>query len=495
MRRLAPNVVASVLTAVTLIATALVSVPLILHDAGLAGYGAWTLGQTLLVYITTAEAGIGPAVQRFVAVGRGAGEHDTPARLLWSSLGLYVTAGVLIALVAQPLAGLAADALGLHGALRADAVTLYRLVGVAVALSLMASAFGNVQQGLERFVGYAVSAVSGSVVFLVALIVLLGAGKGLPGIGVAAIIQQGTIMVVRAAGVRDLLLTRPRLASSAERRAVLGFAARLQVTVLSLLVNTQTDKLVVGAVASSATLGQLGIGSQVAESGRLVGGAALSPIISRLATAHGSAEPEALVALFARLNRIWMVIVVGATVIGGATLYPLIRGWLGTGHGEAAELGAFLVVAFGVSLTTGPAIAYLRAVGRPTLEARYGLFLVAVNVSLTVVLGFAFGAYGVVGATTAAYVIGTTWFFRQLHGAAPELRHVRLLPPAADAVVAVVAGAAACAFGLAMVALLPSGLALIPVAAGMAAAFVAYLARATGVRPTPGGVRQALAGA
>ena len=49
----------------------------------------------------------------------------------------------------------------------------------------------------------------------------------------------------------------------------LSFALRLQMTVLSILVNTQTDKLVVGAVATPATLGQLGIGSQVAEAGRL----------------------------------------------------------------------------------------------------------------------------------------------------------------------------------------------------------------------------------
>ena len=75
----------------------------------------------------------------------------------------------------------------------------------------------------------------------------------------------------------------------------MSFSARLQATVLSELINWQSDKLVVGLVAPVATVGQLGIGSQFADGGRVLSGAALSPIQSSFAPCAQHAEhPEAV---------------------------------------------------------------------------------------------------------------------------------------------------------------------------------------------------------
>jgi O-antigen/teichoic acid export membrane protein len=491
MGRLAPNVAAGVATAASVIATALLSVPLILDHVGLAGYGVWTLALTLVLYVTTAEAGIGPAVQRFVAVAAGAGRMDAVARLLWSSLALYALAGVLAIGGCVAIAPILVDFLDVRAA--PDATKMFRLIGPVIALALLAAALGNVQQGLERFRGFAVSAIAGSLVYLALVIVLLSAGHGLPGLAYASAGQQTVILLARVVMLRDVIgAARPRVVPRAERREVLGFALRLQMTVLSTLFNTQTDKLVVGAVASPSTLGLLGIGSQVAEAGRLVGGAALSPFISRLSVTRGEDEPGALETMFARLHRLWLVVITTGTIVGAAVLYPLIAAWLGDGHGRAALYGGFLVVAYGLNLLTGTGVAYLRAAGRPRLEARLGAVLIVSNVVLTIAFGIAFGAIGVVSATAIAYAIGTAWFFRRLPRAAPELAGTPLLPPVGAAVRAVVAGAAALGWGLLMIALLPAGVALVPVALGAAAAFAGSAAWATGVRLSPRDMRALL---
>jgi O-antigen/teichoic acid export membrane protein len=487
VQRLTPNIAAGIATAGSLIATALISVPLILDRVGLAGYGAWTLALTLILYVTTAEAGLGPAIQRYVAVAAGAGRLDGVARLLRGSLALYALVGLVTAGVCLVLAPALTDFLDLPRRLRDDATEMFRLVGPVIAAALLVAALGNVQQGLERFRSFAVSAVVGSLVYLGLLVALLESGHGLPGLALAAAGQQVAMLLVRVVALRDVLGARsPGRVPREERSSILGFALRLQMTVLSTLVNTQTDKLVVGAVATSATLGQLGIGSQIAEAGRLVGGAALSPLISRLSAVRGADDPPALEALFARLHRLWLLVITGATIVGAAALYPLIAGWLGDGYGDAALYGGFLVVAYGLNLLSGTGVAYLRAVGRPQLEARYGAALIGVNVVLSVALGVAFGAIGVVAATALAYAAGTAWFFRALGQAAPELAHTPLLPPAGAAAKALVAGALALGWGLAMIALLPAGVALVPVAAGTAGALLAYLAWVI-----PGGWRSA----
>src|SRR5262249_29838711 len=157
-----------------------------------------------------------------------------------------------------------------------------------------------------------------------------------------------------------------------------------------------------GLIAGTAAVGEVGIGSQVAEATRFLAGAALGPIIARLAIAHGAGDSEQLNALYHRIDGLWLRLCAGLTVIAVAGMTPLIDAWLGDEAGDAALYGMVLTLAYGVNLLTGASVAYLRALGRPGLEARYGGIVIAANISLTVVLGIAFGPVGVVSATAAA---------------------------------------------------------------------------------------------
>ena len=398
--RLSHNVAASMLTAGSLIATSLVSVPIIVASLGTDGFGIWSLAVAVIVFVSTAEAGIGPAVQRFVAVARAEDAGGVIARLAWTSLALYLVLGVAVLGALQAAAGPLVDVFDVPTRLADDARTMFRLIGVAVLLALLVTALGNVMQGLERFGSYAVTTAIAAVLFLVAVAVLLGRDEGLVGLAWAAMLQQAAMLAGRACALRDVLFgTRPGLISRPQAREIASFSLRLQASVLSLLVNTQTDKVVVGLVAPATTLGLVAIGSQVAEAGRVVLGAALTPMISRLSAAHGLGRAKARDALFERLNRLWVRVVAGGTVIGAAMLAPLLAGWLGEGYGDAAVYGAVLVTAYGIGLIPSVVFAYLRAVGRPGLEARYGLTIIGLNVALTIPLGLAGGAVGVVVAT------------------------------------------------------------------------------------------------
>lgn len=482
MGRLSRNVLANMVTAGATLGSAFISVPLIIDRVGLAGYGIWTLALTAVVYVTTAEAGVGPAVQRFSAVALGGADLRAIARLLWTTIALYAVLGLVVLGAAQPLAPVLADLFDVSAGLHDDAEAMFSIVGLVGLLALLAAGLGNVQQGLERYVAYAWSAAAAAVVSLGGIIIALESGAGLSGLAWAAAAQQATILCVRAWSVRDVLgAAPPALVSRAEARALGAFSLRVQMTVLSMLVNLQTDKIVVGLVAAGRTLGQLGIGAQIAEAGRLVAGAALSPMVSRMSVTHGSADPAALGPLFERLQRLWTLTIVGLTVIGVATLYPLVATWLGPGHGEAALLGGFLVVAYGANLLTGPGTAYLRAIGRPGIEARTGAVTIVANVVLTVALGIAFGAVGVVAATLSAFAIGTAWFLSRLR---IEAKLPPFTPSPRVLAAALLAGVAALAWGLLMLALLGRWAGLVPVGAGAAAAFIAYLSFATGVRPT-----------
>lgn len=494
-RPLARNVAANVVNAATTIGASIVAVPLILHYVGIDGFGVWTLAQTAVVYVATAETGFGPAVQRFVSVAHGAGDPVSASRVMWTSSAFYFVLGLVVAAAAVLLAPAFVSLFDVPEALRGDAETMFRLMGPVMLLALLAAGLANVLQGVERFTAAAVATAVSAVVFLAVAVATLAAGKGLVGLAYAALAQQAVGVVLRTAMVRDLLALAPfgRIARH-EVRGLAGFAARMQVNVVSTLINSQTDKIVVGLIATTAAVGEVGIGSQVAEGIRFIAFAALGPMIARMAIAHGEGDPARLNVLYHRLDRIWQPATAGFAIIACGAMYPLIAAWLGDGHGNAALYGALLTVAYGINALTGPGIAYLRAIGRPGLEARYGGIVIGLNVAGTIAFGLLFGAVGVVSATTLAYAAGTAWFLVRLRAQAPPTAEdhgpgrwplVALSLPAAGVLLG---------WGVLALALLPRGVALVLVAAATAVTLAGYLSLVTGVRPTLGRLRS-LAGA
>lgn len=489
------NVVANMLSALSGIGASLISLPIVLSHVGPAGYGVWTIGLAFILYLSVADTGFGPAVQRWTALAKGQGRRRDAARLLWTTLALYGAFGLLSLAAMMLLAAPITDLFDFPTALHEDSVAMLRLVGVVLLVTMLAAAIGNVMQGLERFLAIGVSTLLGALAYLGAVIALLAAGRGIVGLAEAALVQQSVALAGRVVAVRDVIaVSAPSLMRWVQLRELAIFSAKLQASVFSWLINSQSDKIVMGLVASAATVGQLGIASQVADAGRLVAGAALAPIISSLAVAVAAADPERLSQYFAWTHRLWLEVIGGATVIGLAVLYPLLRAWLGDGYGEAAILGTFLVAGMGAALLSGTAVAYLRAVGRPGLEGKYGLLMVGLNIVFTVPLAIAFGPVGVVAGTLAAYMLAASWLLHRFSIEAPETFRPPLSDMARPAVCALLAGAFAGGVGLALAELLPQGVALVPMGAATGLAFAGYLSAVTRRPLTPRGMRALMTG-
>jgi O-antigen/teichoic acid export membrane protein len=216
----------------------------------------------------------------------------------------------------------------------------------------------------------------------------------------------------------------------------------------------------------------------------MLGAAALTPIISRLSAVQGTGDQRRLHADFQRINHLWLLVIVGGTVVGAASVYPLITAWLGHGYGEAVVFAEILVVAYGLSVLAGTRLAYLRATNQIGLEARTGVLVVAANLAFTVPLALWLGGIGVVIGTLLSNVVGVTFFVVRFNRLAPPVAPMPLARLVRAMALAVLFGALALGWGAAMVWLLPAGVALPPTAIGVVAAFLGYLAVTTGIRPT-----------
>lgn len=486
------NAIASVATAACGIGAALLATPLILDHVGRDGYGVWTLAMALVIYLGIVEAGMAPAAQRFVALARGAGDHARAARVFWSTLGFYLLLGLAGLALLELLAPAIARLFDLTPELEDEAIGLLRIVGLALPLGLLVAALANVLQGFERFTAVALTAALGSLAYLGALLALIGADASLSGLGWAVIAQQTVLVLARAGLVLDILRTRPGLVSRGEARAMAAMSARLQVSVASLIVNGQSDRVVAGLVAPPATVGQVGIAAQVAEAGRLLAAAPLVPATNRFAALRGTGDERGLHEAFARAEVAWVTVVLGAVAVGTACAAQFVRGWLGEGYGEAEAFATMLVGAYGVNLLVGMRTAYLRATGRVGLESRAGVVLMGLNLGCTVPLAVAFGAAGVVAGTLVAYLAGTAWFVRRFAAAAPEAARLRARDVRRPLALAVPLALVGGAIATGLVALVPAGWGLLLAVGAAGAAWAAYLALALRVRPAPRTLLRAL---
>ncbi|WP_445148471.1 lipopolysaccharide biosynthesis protein [Baekduia sp. Peel2402] len=412
------NLGVSVANVVAVVGVSLAVVPLLIDRLGLQGYGLWVLAQSVVIYVTAAENGFGPALARFTSVH---GHHPRHVRpMLALALVLYAAVGAVVLLACHVLAVPLVDAFDVPRAYHADAVHTVHLLGWVALVALLAAGLGHVMDGLERFTAYTITNALGSAAFL---IWLLASDRGLQlsDVAIAALIQWSLVGLLRLVALRDVILARGSLIPSRTLvREIFGFSMRLQVAVMATLLNTQTDRVVIGIVSSAKTLGQVGIATQVAEAGRFLAYATFTPLAARLATAYGTGGLPALDALLHRYRRLWTLGVLGVLAVGVGAARPAITAWVGGGHDEASVYAALLLVGYGVGLLPSPAFAYLRAIGRPGLEGLFGVVTVAVNLAATLVMGLTVGAAGVIAATTVAYLATTVWIMRRVRGEVPS---------------------------------------------------------------------------
>ena len=116
--------------------------------------------------------GAGPGVQRFTAFARGRRDEEALSRIAVTTLVAYALLGVVAGLVLFAIAPLLVDLFDLPRRLQHDAEEMFRILGGALALTLLAAGAANVAQGLERFGMLALSTAAGAVAFLAAVVVL-----------------------------------------------------------------------------------------------------------------------------------------------------------------------------------------------------------------------------------------------------------------------------------------------------------------------------------
>lgn len=393
----------------TSVSLAVLLSPYIVAEVGLTAFGFWSVVLAILSYAQVADGGFPILATRHIAAAKAADDESAvraATLLACGGLGLLGAAVVFsTALVVLLLPAPMADGLPSGW----QAVSL--LAALAFALTMFAKGLASVSHGYHRWAVESIVTPASQLVGAAATVALLSSDVGLVGLGIAAV--AASLVLVFGFAISAHQLVGLRLQGARPTRGLWrDFRTQgtsLQIVMLVGVTNTQADRLFLLAFAPLSWVGAYALGARLAVALRSFPAAAFGPLTAHLSGLNASQGQDAVRLEYRRaLAAVGAFGLSGLVVLYGA-MYPGVLAWLGSDYTISATAAALLGVGYAINVLTGPGTGAAVACGMAVLDRNYSLVGLGLNLTLTPILGLAFGPWGVVLATTTGLVVSSVW--------------------------------------------------------------------------------------
>lgn len=400
---------------------AIAAVPILVHRLGVDGYGVWALTGTILVFAVSFDGGITSSAQRFYVMYRARQDVRTSARFSALLLGTTFIFAALLVILGPLLSHVAQSIAHIPPQFRADADFTFRNVGFLAGLALWSNILTAYLRASNRFRTIAVNTAVAQIVYL-ALILALSDTLTVSLVFKCAMVQLTILNLLGAFACREhLYKLRPQVLELRLQREFFSYAWRAQVMNVSSLAILQTDSLFVAALLPIEQLGYLAIGTQIASAARSLPLFGMAPLLTRMTRVYSAKGMAAATSFASSVNRIWFLGISRYGLVAVISSWFIVLGWTGP-LVEAQFVAVVLLAGNTLNLVTAVATAYCRSVGKPGIEAKYGLALVALNLVVSWPSTYFAGLAGAVTSTAIVQLLAVVYFYRLLRKQIPTFR-------------------------------------------------------------------------
>jgi O-antigen/teichoic acid export membrane protein len=411
--------------------------PFVLRTLGPERFGFWSLLTTVASTAVLLDLGLGAAVTRFVAGAAGGADSGerraaftTGAAIALVLAVLWIVGGLL---ARDAFLGFAHVGSDWHAAARTAAATSV----FAAAVGLLALVPGAALTGVHRLDLVNRVAVAATFVQVTASLVLLVRGAGLPGLALALLLGNATTLVGSVLVLRHVApgLVLDRAAVSRERVVEqLRFSTALQVIALGGLIQFQLPKFVLARWVGLAAAGEYELAYRVAFAAWSLPSLVLPPLLPAFAEWTAQGRWEDAWGLYERSARYLLVLALPMAALLATSAPALYLAWLGPGHMNAAVSLFVIATVLGINVLTSTGCLFVRATGRPWIEARYQLVSVVTQVVLAAWLVPRLQLAGALIAMFVSGCVGTVvflWMFHRGYGRSLRAFVAKLATPPA----------------------------------------------------------------
>jgi len=397
--------------------------PYIIAGLGKEIYAIFLLVSTIQLFMGAFDGGIGPSANRYFTVYAGRGDTVATTRLLTTLLAIV---GAVMLLVFGAFFAFTPQIVAFFDVMDPDpegSIFLLRTMVVLVALAQARGLFAYVLFAQHKFSVTTITGLVGHVIYTAGLVWSVETHQGLRGIAYTFVLQQAvaTALIIPPAW-RYLNHRGIAFVSGDVLKDFFGYSWKVQLSSLMDLTAMQGDHLIVGKLAAGQ-YAFFGPGANFAQQLRMVPMNAFSPLQAMLGRAVGAVGGEGARAEYERLQRLWVIGVVGWVVCAAPAAYFAVSRWLNLSEvkgGQMSDLpglsASVLLIGHLFYLIAVIQVIWCLSLGHSELELRYGIVGLVLNLVGTIALIIPFGVLGSIVATAVSQLVAAlalTWMMRR----------------------------------------------------------------------------------
>ncbi|MGH2447951.1 MAG: oligosaccharide flippase family protein [Chloroflexota bacterium] len=447
--RLISSSVYSTASQVLSLPIALVVNSFVVHRIGLDNYGIWATLTMILGYGSLLSLGINESLVKYVAEYMASGRRHEINALVSTSMVVYSVIGMAFVAVMA----LAANWILIHEFHAQPGNTelyeFYLAVVVGCAVSLALSVLNALVIGLQRADLVAKALLAYNLINAVASVIAVMAGLGFAGLALAWLISQFCGEIILWLIARHLfpeLSLNPFLFRRSTLKQIARFSSKVQVTTLTLTLNDQVDRTLIGFALGPAMLGAYALASRAASALRKISFGVMSGVLAAGSDLSALDDATRLRRLYLRASRYIAIVDFGLMAATGGLAVPLVWAWLGDGFARTAVTLMIIVAGYAIWLPDQATSDLLYSINKPGIRMRADVAFLCIHLPISIVLIWRFGYFGTVVGTAVALSITRLYLYRAGSRAlgVPSLELVRksFLQPAVAALLALGAVAA-----------------------------------------------------
>jgi O-antigen/teichoic acid export membrane protein len=397
----------------------LAAAPFTIRLLGPAGYGLWSLLQSVVSYFNLADLGMATASTRFAAQRYARHDAAAEAAAIWTALAVttaLTAAAALGAALAAPL--IVSQVLHARGSLRSDGILALRLLAAAAVAYAAANTLNTPQQVRLRWKSLTL-ATSGPRVIQIAIapVVLVATAGGV--VAMAAVVLAAAI----AAAVLNFLvacrllpvLRRPRGARDAVR-PITRYGVALAISGMAAVPLMTAERFLLAHFRSPTEVAYYAVASALGSLLVVMPGAMAQPLLPALTQLTEEGNAKAHRQLYHQILRGVFLIITPVSLVLAFLAGPFLGLWAGAVY-EAHSVTPFYVIVAGLWFN---ALAYLPfsqllASGRTSTIAAIHVAELIPYLVLAAFLTASFGALGAAIAWSTRVIVDAVAFFVLVH--------------------------------------------------------------------------------
>jgi O-antigen/teichoic acid export membrane protein len=421
-------------------------IPILIRGLGKERFGVLTLAWVLIGYAGLFDLGLGRALTQLVAKKLGAGKEREIPSVVWTSLLLMLLLGIAGAVVVFLISPwLVGHGLNVPGALQAETLQAFRLLGVSLPFVITTAGLRGLLEAHQRFgLINTLRVPMGVFTFAGPLLVLPLSNSLVP---VVAVLVGGRIIGWGAHLVLCLRVAPELRRSIAWERSNVGpllrFGGWMTVSNVVGPLMVTLDRFVIGALVSMTAVAYYATPYEVVTKLWVLPGALMGVMFPAFSTGFAQ-DHERSAVLFGRSVKSLFLLLFPIMLCTVALAQDALKLWLGAEFAQHS-FRVLQILAVGVFLNSLAFVpfALLQGAGRPDLTAALHLIELPLYLALLWWLIGGFGVEGAAIAWTARVTVDALLLFllarKLLPGDGPILLRTAILPATALLTLAVAA--------------------------------------------------------